>query len=262
MFNKFRVTKEVEPQTIEVDSVSTKVFAMDAQLTQDIRRLWKDTSIRQVYGRRNEFTLSDSACYYLNSVERIGDEKFVPNEVDILRARLATTSVVETTFVWEGQNFRLVDVGGQKGERKKWLPLFVGITAFIYCVAINEYDQVLEEDPSTNRLVDALETWKSVVNNDSLTKVPAILFLNKKDLFKEKITTVDLKKYYPDYDGGPDYKKASKFIEELFLSAVATEREAKVYPYVTQATDTKNIQLVWQAVKEIFVGEAVDEIVI
>jgi len=254
LYDRYRVSKETEPQTIEVDSASVKVYALDSTLTQDIRRLWKDTSIREVYGRRNEFTLADSACYYLNSVERIGDDKFVPNEIDILRARLATTSVVETTFEWEGQKFRLVDVGGQRGERKKWLPLFTGITAFIYCVAINEYDIAMEEDPSTNRLIDALDTWKAVVNNEALMKVPAILFLNKKDLFEEKMATVDLKVCFPDYTGGADYKNASRFIEKQFLSAVSDNRQAKVYPYITQATDTKNIQLVWQAVKEIFVG--------
>ena len=61
------------------------MFTIDTQLAQDIRRLWKDTSIRQIYQRRDEFVLSDSACYYLNSVERIGEEKYVPNEIDILR---------------------------------------------------------------------------------------------------------------------------------------------------------------------------------
>jgi len=262
LYDKYRVSNDVEPQTIVVDSVPVKVYNIDAQLAQDIRRLWKDSSIRQVYQRRNEFTLSDSACYYLNSVERIGDEKYVPNEIDILRARLATTSVVETKFEWEGQSFRLVDVGGQKGERKKWLPLFSGITAFVYCVAISEYDTVLEEDQSVNRLQDALATWKEVVNNEYLSKVPAILFLNKKDLLKEKAAKVDLKVCFADYSGGLKYKAMKKFIKQKFLGVVSSTRQAKVYPYVTQATDTKNIQLVWQTIKDVLVGAAVNDILV
>jgi len=121
---------------------------------------------------------------------------------------------------------------------------------------------VLDEDHSVNRLQDALETWKSVANNEYLTKVPAILFLNKKDLLKEKAAKVDLKVCFADYSGGLDYKEMSKFIQQKFMGVVSSTRQAKVYPYITQATDTSNIQLVWQTIKDVLVGAAVDDILV
>jgi hypothetical protein len=36
----------------------------------------------------------------------------------------------------------MIDVGGQRSERKKWLNCFDGIQAVIYVVAMSEYDQV------------------------------------------------------------------------------------------------------------------------
>ena len=41
---------------------------------------------------------------------------------------------------------RLVDVGGQRSERRKWLHCFESVTSILFCVAISEYDLVLEED--------------------------------------------------------------------------------------------------------------------
>jgi hypothetical protein len=40
----------------------------------------------------------------------------------------------------------MLDVGGQRSERKKWIHCFEGVTAIIFCVAMSEYDLVLDED--------------------------------------------------------------------------------------------------------------------
>lgn len=40
----------------------------------------------------------------------------------------------------------MVDVGGQRSERKKWIHCFEGVTAIVFCVAISAYDLVLAED--------------------------------------------------------------------------------------------------------------------
>lgn len=38
-----------------------------------------------------------------------------------------------------GEVYRLFDVGGQRNERRKWIHLFEGVSAVIFCVAISEY---------------------------------------------------------------------------------------------------------------------------
>lgn len=43
------------------------------------------------------------------------------------------------------QFFRMVDVGGQRSERRKWIHCFENVTSIIFLVALSEYDQILFE---------------------------------------------------------------------------------------------------------------------
>lgn len=46
---------------------------------------------------------------------------------------------------------RIVDVGGQKSERRKWIHCFENVTSLIFLASLSEYDQVLEEKDTTVR---------------------------------------------------------------------------------------------------------------
>lgn len=83
---------------------------------------------------------------YFDSIDRIGEVSYVPTDQDVLRSRVKTTGITETTFVIGDLTYRMFDVGGQRSERKKWIHCFENVTAIIFLVAISEYDQVLIED--------------------------------------------------------------------------------------------------------------------
>jgi hypothetical protein len=42
--------------------------------------------------------------------------------------------------------FRIVDVGGQRGEIRKWIHCFENVTSVIFLASLCEYDQFLEEN--------------------------------------------------------------------------------------------------------------------
>lgn len=44
---------------------------------------------------------------------------YIPSDQDVLRARVRTTGIVETSFLIDGVIFKMFDVGGQRNERKK-----------------------------------------------------------------------------------------------------------------------------------------------
>lgn len=63
--------------------------------------------------------------------------------------------------------------------------------------------QVLMEDRRTNRLVESMNIFETIVNNKLFLNVSIILFLNKTDLLVEKIRTVDIRKNFPEFRGDP-----------------------------------------------------------
>lgn len=95
----------------------------------------------------------------------------------------------------------MFDVGGQRSERKKWIHCFENVTTIIFLVAISEYDQLLFEDETVNRMQEALTLFDSICNSRWFTKTSIILFLNKIDRFKEKLPVSPMKNYFPDYEG-------------------------------------------------------------
>lgn len=113
-----------------------------------VRGLWKDPGVREAVRRSREFQLNDSAIYYFNAIERMAAPGYMPTDQDILRSRVKTTGITETTFKVGELTYKLFDVGGQRSERKKWIHCFENVTALVFLVSLSEYDQMLYEDES------------------------------------------------------------------------------------------------------------------
>eukprot|EP01113_Clastostelium_recurvatum_P017644 TRINITY_DN2078_c0_g1_i1.p1 TRINITY_DN2078_c0_g1~~TRINITY_DN2078_c0_g1_i1.p1 ORF type:complete len:353 (-),score=52.60 TRINITY_DN2078_c0_g1_i1:38-1096(-) len=233
------------------------IVTMTPSLVSDIKALWLDPGIQQVFQRSSEFQLSDSAGYYFDKLDVVCQEGYVPNEEDILRSRAKTTGIIETEFVVEGVTFKMLDVGGQRSERKKWMHCFQDVTAVIFCVALSEYDLRLYEDERTNRMHESLKIFHEVCNSRWFTDTAMILFMNKRDVFERKIKRIGLEVCFSDYKGGLNYDNAVQFIQNKFLSQNENNKKA-IYTHVTCATDTRNISVVFLAVKDIALRRALD----
>lgn len=59
----------------------------------------------------------------------------------------------------------MVDVGGQRSERKKWIHCFENVTSVIFLAALSEYDQVLFE---SNNDVSSKASQSVVLQNYDL----------------------------------------------------------------------------------------------
>ncbi|XP_067908139.1 guanine nucleotide-binding protein G(i) subunit alpha-2a [Heterodontus francisci] len=218
-----------------------------------IRRLWGDTGVQACFGRSREYQLNDSAAYYLNDLERIARSDYIPTQQDVLRTRVKTTGIVETHFTFKDLHFKMFDVGGQRSERKKWIHCFEGVTAIIFCVALSAYDLVLAEDEEMNRMHESMKLFDSICNNKWFTDTSIILFLNKKDLFEEKITKSPLSICFPEYSGANEYDAAAGYIQTKFEDLNKRKDTKEIYTHFTCATDTKNVQFVFDAVTDVII---------
>ncbi|KAI9798508.1 MAG: Guanine nucleotide-binding protein alpha-2 subunit [Piccolia ochrophora] len=230
---------------------------LDQKVGQAVTSLWKDRSVAAVLDHQSEFYLMDSAPYFFEESPRISSPDYIPTEADVLRARTKTTGIYETRFTMGQLSIHMFDVGGQRSERKKWIHCFENVMSIIFCVALSEYDQVLLEESNQNRMMESLVLFDSVVNSRWFMRTSIILFLNKVDLFKQKLARSPLNKYFNDYSGGADVNRAAKYL--LWRFNQVNRAHLNLYPHLTQATDTSNIRLVFAAVKETILKNALED---
>ncbi|XP_074547104.1 guanine nucleotide-binding protein G(q) subunit alpha-like [Halichoeres trimaculatus] len=227
-----------------------KVTTLTNPYVEAIKSLWSDPGIQECYSRRREYQLSDSAKYYLNDLDRIADTAYLPTQQDVLRVRVPTTGIIEYPFDLHTVVFRMVDVGGQRSERRKWIHCFENVTSIMFLVALSEYDQVLVESVNENRMEESMALFQTIINYEWFKESSVILFLNKIDLLEEKIMQSHLVDYFPEYEGPQrDVKAAKDFILDMFVSLNPNEKKI-IYSHFTCATDTDNIRFVFRAVKD------------
>eukprot|EP01113_Clastostelium_recurvatum_P031794 TRINITY_DN400_c0_g1_i2.p1 TRINITY_DN400_c0_g1~~TRINITY_DN400_c0_g1_i2.p1 ORF type:complete len:360 (-),score=76.04 TRINITY_DN400_c0_g1_i2:279-1358(-) len=227
-------------------------------LIPSIKAIWLDPAIQATFLRSSEYQLADSAKYVLDDIERIANPETIPTQTDLLRVRSRTTGIVETEFLLDEYRFRVMDVGGQRSERKKWIHCFEGVTAIIFAVALNEYDLKLFEDNQVNRLVEAEELFKEICNSEWFRRTDIIIFFNKNDLFVEKIKRVPLGNYFKDYTGGDDYDKALEYIKNRFKELNDNKEGRHSYMHVTTGIDTENVRAVFHATKDIIFAKSLE----
>lgn len=242
--------KIVAVNAAEVVKAAPDNAVVDVALGDAIAELWKDPGIQLVWAKRSDFQLIDSVQYYFNKIDLIKQPNYLPDKDDILYARVRTSGIVTERYVIDKSVFEMYDVGGQRNERKKWLHCFEGVTAVIFVAALSEYDQMLFEDDTQNRMTEALVLFKDISNQSAFAESSMILFLNKKDLFAEKVKIKPIKDYFPNYTGPEgDFDAGAHFFIESFMAQKVGG--GKVYTHITCATDTKNVEVVFNACKDI-----------
>ncbi|CAM9797128.1 unnamed protein product [Lampetra planeri] len=104
-----------------------------------------------------------------------------------------------------------------------------------------------------NRMHESLMLFDSICNNKFFIDTSIILFLNKKDLFAEKIKKSALVICFPEYTGPNTFDDAAAYIQAQYESKNRSPNK-EIYCHMTCATDTNNIQVVFDAVTDIIIA--------
>ncbi|CAG5090383.1 Similar to Guanine nucleotide-binding protein G(q) subunit alpha (Homarus americanus) [Cotesia congregata] len=240
---EYQLTDSAKYYLMEIDRVAAPNYLPTEQ---DILRVRVPTTGIIEY----PFDLEEIRFSYLSDLDNISKPEYLPSEQDILRARAPTTGIIEYPFDLDSIIFRMVDVGGQRSERRKWIHCFENVTSIIFLVALSEYDQILFESENENRMEESKALFKTIITYPWFQHSSVILFLNKKDLLEEKIMYSHLVDYFPEYDGPQrEAIAAREFILRMFVD-LNPDSEKIIYSHFTCATDTENIRFVFAAVKD------------
>jgi guanine nucleotide-binding protein G(i) subunit alpha len=168
------------------------------------------------------------------------------------------------------------------------------VNAVMFVAALSEYDHTLFEDESENRMVDALNLFGWVCQQSAFAKASILLFLNKRDLFEQKVKKVSIASVEPfsDYSGKPnDFEAGVKYFQDKFMAqnknpsvmlsfqntyfiysvlvnirliffcdllyflCLYGQKQLTIYPHVTCATDSSVVRFVFTSCKEILLQQ-------
>jgi GTPase SAR1 family protein len=232
---------------------------LSQEMGKRILRLFNSEAIQKTYARRSEFWLLDSFSYYIKNLERFIEPDWTPTEEDAVMARIRTTGIVVTNLEEkvEQENkddpdkllFQVVDVGGQRNERKKWIHCFDDVRCVLFIDNLAGYNQVLFEDSTKNRMHESLELFNKVTYNKIFESTPIFLFLNKKDLFEAMIKEVDMNVAFPEYKGGKDLNNALEFIQTQFKRQLPPKKEVNIQ--IVSACFKREIRVAFEEVKKV-----------
>jgi len=245
----------------ELQKAKDEVLAAEtlSDCVDSLVELWSSEYLKEAFANRSTLCLQtpSNADYFFDNAVRFADENYAPELNDVFRAKLRTTGVTDIVIEHEGVSLNFIDVGGQRSERRKWIHQFDDVAAIIFLAAIDEYDMTLEEDQSTNRFEESLRLFEEFTSSKFFTYCCWILFLNKIDLFRDKIKKVPLSKTFSDFkreDCG-NYDICIKYIENLYrsrftLGSTKRYRDPKdLYIHHTCALETDLITTVFNSTR-------------
>jgi GTPase SAR1 family protein len=229
---------------------------------EDILKLWQSETIKKTYARNDEYWLLDSCKYYFTNLERFTEFEFCPTAEDAVMARIRTTGIVVSQI--EEQNpdvqkyqgepdvikYQIVDVGGQRNERKKWLHCFEDVKCILFLCSLSEYNQVLFEDSKANRMDESLKLLGDIAKKPIFLHTPMYIFLNKKDVFETMLRSHPLSVKFPEYKGGESTGVAIEFIKNKFIEQLPQTRRDSIMCFPVTGVVRKDVGTAFAEVKK------------
>lgn len=122
---------------------------------------------------------------------------------------------------------------------------------------------LLTTDLVQNQMNEALMLWESIANSHWFTKSALILFLNKMDLFKEKLARSPITAHgFTDYQGGPeDAKQVSRYFMDKFR-ALSRNPDKEIYGHFTNATDTNLLKITMGSVQDMIIQRNLKQLIL
>ena len=209
---------------------------------------------------RQYYQIHDNVEYFLDAIDRVADNEYEPSWEDYLRIQTRSTGFSSTTIEtnpwlskvckcihsiyvyislyllicklksknkkFDNEKIEIVDVGGTRSERKKWLKVSrdgYDLCAVIFVVAIGDYDLTLFEDNSSNRLCEAFNLFIKLAERGFFNGSKMYIFFNKYDIFQQKLQHIPITvalRDFPSNKNPNDEEDVVTFIASKFRDSL------------------------------------------
>lgn len=206
-------------------------------------------------------------------------------------SRKPTDSIIEEEIDIHGACIVFIDVGGQTKERKKWYKVFQGMNSVLFLIASSHFDEHYYDKMSKehrNKLREAMRVFEDLINIEYFLSVSVIIFFNKTDVLSEKVSSKisNIRNEFEEYPESSDpynITQVQQFLVDSFVSFVDnpgarspggpnTNRASVVpqsggpkkrtlYRHFTTAIDQRNIETVFNAMKDTILQRNIDQLV-
>ncbi|KAF4334710.1 GNA-3 g alpha subunit GNA-3 [Fusarium beomiforme] len=167
------------------------------------------------------FVPPDSGKYFLNQIERILHDDYLPTSKDAINCATALPGCVEFVFksVFKSVfkpvfgnstlSMRLTDPGNATANRAKLFPRLEPTKTVIF---IFDLGSSRGSTTGNSGLVETMLELEATINSHWFRNSNFRVIFNNFNEFKERLTAVPLSSEFPDYTGGNDATSAVKYL--------------------------------------------------
>jgi len=223
----------------------------------EIIELRKDFSVKVTLGERN-------LEYFMNKIDNIALPDYTPSDEDFFCCRQRTVGLAQLSFKYNKKHIKVIDMGGQEAERKKWGLVAPQASALIYLCALTHYDLPSQFENDRTQLDESLEVWDDVLDSENFKNCAKILFLNKKDLFEQQIQEGGKRfmKTFPEFSGNLTTESCVNYIREMYLEKARSHGIPHVTSHLTCAIDPLVMDTVFNTVMFKLMNEMIDNFIL
>ncbi|KAF5611414.1 GNA-3 g alpha subunit GNA-3 [Fusarium subglutinans] len=189
------------------------------------------------------FVLPENADYFLNQIDRIMQDNYIPTDSDAINCPTPLPGCVEAIFNMGQLTMRLTDPGNATVNRTKLFPQLEAVSAVIYVFDLSTFSR------------EALLQYELTVDSRWLRNSFTIVILNNSKGFAKRLAEEPLSDEFPDYAGGDDERNASKYI--LSKISVLDQSDGRLYIHFTNAVyDDGDLERIWRFIQDAIVERA------